>query len=548
MKTILQFRNAVLLLLCLTTLGIGNLYSQAEITVEEGLNTLYDAVVANPGATIKLKRGATYANDKPIAITVATIIKGETSPAETVPAVIQYFADPGQGVGKNLIDIGANFTIQDVGLSGFTFDDQQIGSLLNIISKDISVTMDGCVVQGADLVIGTNENGGLTIVQKNCKLFNLVKDGAFDNWGGFNSLWGGDNNSFKSVNNTFFTCGRVMNCAWIGPNATEWMEHNTYVNTWGDLFYPTYSNGFVVKNNIIYNSNLRGYVGPRTDPEAYDGDFTGDFSADTLQGDICITPTQSDSVGDARNIVVTNNLRFTSADVLAKQKEATATMHPFINKTVLGYFDTYKKWTLENNLTEGDGSVDPGFEMGEIPAEALQYHFKQLIQRRRASLQETGYPFALGYWPNGANKGSFIWPLPFNLKPTNATALSYGENGYPLGDLNWFGKEVVTAWENGEKYNPTAVTENKFENIGLRVYPNPANNLTQISYSLTKAGNVSLKMYNSAGAEVAILVDSHQQAGSHEAKFNTSALNRGIYLCKLQTSGIIKIQKVLVVR
>ncbi len=65
-------------------------------------------------------------------------------------------------------------------------------------------------------------------------------------------------------------------------------------------------------------------------------------------------------------------------------------------------------------------------------------------------------------------------------------------------------------------------------------YPNPFNPETNISYRLPKSGRVSLKVYNSLGQEVEVLVDERQDAGRHQLQYNASRLPSGIYFYTLK--------------
>jgi len=66
-------------------------------------------------------------------------------------------------------------------------------------------------------------------------------------------------------------------------------------------------------------------------------------------------------------------------------------------------------------------------------------------------------------------------------------------------------------------------------------YPNPFNPSTTISYQLPIDAKVSLKVYNSAGSEVATLINSQQKAGKYECNFDGSQIASGIYYFVLQT-------------
>jgi hypothetical protein len=63
-------------------------------------------------------------------------------------------------------------------------------------------------------------------------------------------------------------------------------------------------------------------------------------------------------------------------------------------------------------------------------------------------------------------------------------------------------------------------------------YPNPFNPSTVISYQLSAVSNVSLKVYDMLGRQVAILVDGQKDAGYHSATFDGSGLSSGVYFVR----------------
>ncbi|CAN5140068.1 hypothetical protein BH23BAC3_BH23BAC3_05060 [soil metagenome] len=67
-------------------------------------------------------------------------------------------------------------------------------------------------------------------------------------------------------------------------------------------------------------------------------------------------------------------------------------------------------------------------------------------------------------------------------------------------------------------------------------YPNPFNPTTSISFQLPERSEVSLKIYDVVGREVAILVNEPLSAGEHTATFDASSLPSGVYFYRLETT------------
>lgn len=69
-------------------------------------------------------------------------------------------------------------------------------------------------------------------------------------------------------------------------------------------------------------------------------------------------------------------------------------------------------------------------------------------------------------------------------------------------------------------------------------YPNPFNPATAIEFSLAKAENVSLTVYNVLGQRVATLLDNQTMSvGTHSVQFDASQLSSGTYVYRLQAGG-----------
>jgi hypothetical protein len=81
-----------------------------------------------------------------------------------------------------------------------------------------------------------------------------------------------------------------------------------------------------------------------------------------------------------------------------------------------------------------------------------------------------------------------------------------------------------------------------------RSYPNPASGAATIAFELPRAGDVSLRLYDVAGREVAVLVNGRREGGRHEVPVAAGRLPAGAYTCVLRAGSIVETRKLLVRR
>ena len=79
-------------------------------------------------------------------------------------------------------------------------------------------------------------------------------------------------------------------------------------------------------------------------------------------------------------------------------------------------------------------------------------------------------------------------------------------------------------------------------------YPNPFNPNTTIRFSVPEKANVTLKIYNTIGQEVASLLNGEITAGNHEVDFNASALSSGVYFYRIQSSSFTSTKKMILIK
>ncbi|RJP78526.1 MAG: T9SS C-terminal target domain-containing protein [Candidatus Zixiibacteriota bacterium] len=141
------------------------------------------------------------------------------------------------------------------------------------------------------------------------------------------------------------------------------------------------------------------------------------------------------------------------------------------------------------------------------------------------------------YWAAVGDYPGAIW----DSSGFSFTKLATG-NGPFVGDWACTGEPFP-----GEVGGPGSVMATP-EEIALNASPNPFNPTTALSYELSAAGHVNLKVYDTAGREVAILVNSRQDAGYHNATFDASHLPSGTYFARLTAGNFTQVQKLILLK
>jgi hypothetical protein len=79
-------------------------------------------------------------------------------------------------------------------------------------------------------------------------------------------------------------------------------------------------------------------------------------------------------------------------------------------------------------------------------------------------------------------------------------------------------------------------------------YPNPFNPSTTINFTLPEASNVTLKIFNTLGEEVSVLVNRIMEAGTHNFNFEASQLHSGIYFYRLEAGTFNQVRKMTLLK
>ncbi len=79
-------------------------------------------------------------------------------------------------------------------------------------------------------------------------------------------------------------------------------------------------------------------------------------------------------------------------------------------------------------------------------------------------------------------------------------------------------------------------------------YPNPFNPTTSIKFSVPTAGNVSLKIYNSLGAEVMTVVNKDLAVGNYVENVNMDGFSSGIYFYTITSGNFKETKKMMLIK
>jgi hypothetical protein len=113
--------------------------------------------------------------------------------------------------------------------------------------------------------------------------------------------------------------------------------------------------------------------------------------------------------------------------------------------------------------------------------------------------------------------------------------------GYYVLDIDFNDVEKYRNLQIAVNENVTAFTLNT-------PYPNPANDVAQVTFSVEAAAYTTIKLYDALGNEITTIQDGFVSAGSHGLTVNTSALSSGAYYIVLSNGSESTTQMLNVIR
>ena len=143
--------------------------------------------------------------------------------------------------------------------------------------------------------------------------------------------------------------------------------------------------------------------------------------------------------------------------------------------------------------------------------------------------------------------GGLTWAPQTSGVNSNLNAIQFVDvnNGWVVGNngtiLNTDQGGVTSVVENRLRMLPSGFA--LFQN-----YPNPFNPATHISYTLTKASFVTLKIYDILGREVTTLVNGKNEPGEHSVSWNAMNVSSGVYFYRIIAGDFVQTKKMVLMK
>ena len=166
----------------------------------------------------------------------------------------------------------------------------------------------------------------------------------------------------------------------------------------------------------------------------------------------------------------------------------------------------------------------------------------------------TNQPFAVGFVVGTTGLSPQVADAPFTPPYTQFTYLQNPSSG----TRNWYiittsattmGVYIIRAYVSF----PTTGVRQTIELapssfILAQNYPNPFNPSTTIEFSLPKTSEITLKIFNALGEEVATLLQEKREAGKHNIAWNAANLPSGVYLYRLEGEGFVETKRLVLMK
>ena len=167
----------------------------------------------------------------------------------------------------------------------------------------------------------------------------------------------------------------------------------------------------------------------------------------------------------------------------------------------------------------------------------------------------------LAWWEQQKEGGEIIWiqhMISYNYK--GAWPLVFADmdedsdpDMFTGGDLlNGLGNESPLSWWENRTLVLTTPDNDHPNYCDVSIYPQPASDQLQISYTLNEDSDVVISIYDQLGREVKNVLSEHQKSGLHKIELSVGSQDQvsipGLYFCKIVVNGETYLRKMIITK
>jgi hypothetical protein len=501
------------LVLCSVLLLSRDAFAQKAIPALSDIVSVINGDTTSAGARVysdyTLARGAVYFSLGQIQSQFDLTIKATGDASLADPQIIVL--TDGSGNYSAPFKPYKNLTLEGIYMSGINSAGVQIANLIQTGTTGVKITLTDCRIDSVQSRAVLVDQNYCSVIATDCYVSNIAGGGHS---GRFIDARETILDTIIMQNCTFYNIMHTLINRFSAGQSYFKFDHNTVYNILRTPLRIDVCPDIIMTNNLFLQTGFAGYI-----PDWEKAFLSGDMGDRDEWARIEIWPLDSSNA-------------FPGATQKISAKWNNFWMDPAIEA---GYADSIYTYR----------TLDFDFEKAMIGADTLTWVSENV---NFVKAPECDYlAMAKECWADGSpqtNPGFNGTGYPFDFSYSTASA-SYtaGEDGLPLGDLNWFPSKKAEWVKLTDVATPYQVVPSKFSIE--QNYPNPFNPSTIIKYSVPSASDVVVKVYNVLGKEVATLVNAKQQAGDYTVQFDAHNLASGVYFYTM-TAGSYNMTKKMI--
>jgi hypothetical protein len=396
-----------------------------------------------------------------------------------------------------------DLTIKGLHVTGIDDTEGFPGRMIRASADDIRIEVQDCWLDGDNQSAIRVDNPGMSMFIRNSVISNIGQPLSPNN-GRIIDDRGNNIDTVVFENCTFYNITQR-----IIRDDGGWIKYcrvvnNTAVNvaqmgiTFGEVGYLDFM------DNLFMNSGILPDYG-KEDEVFYN------VSLDSIGEELA-------GMGITQVVNISHNSFWADTAKIEPYLSDTAWLSPVFNETAMAFIaEAGSDTTILNEMVEfADG---PPF-----PDSLLYYNCTPGVDPANAPFWEI---------PEIPGDGLYHRVVPYNFDYLGREAVTGSSTGGQLGDPRWVATSVVST------------QDLRSHSSGLSVYPVPFEDHANINFTLKRAADIDISIFNMIGKRVASVEHGLYPAGDHTISWNGKNLKTGMYILRMNTGNEIKTAKIL---